>query len=341
MDGFWQEYLLAAQKKNINLDEKQKDLLQKLNKIAQNFRKSTFLKWKKQKIHGLYLFGSVGTGKTTVIDLFLEQFAGQKQQMHFSNFMNFAHEELNKYQNHKNPLQKIIKQYFSEIRLLIIDEFEIFDIANAMLVGEILQNIFKKKILLIIISNITPKNLYKNGLQREKFLQTIDLIEKKMEITELSNDFDYREQKELDFEQRLFMNVDLQKQFADLYKKTQLRTLIIKKREILLPHCYENYCFLDFENDVCQKNLGNHDFTVISKTFSTIFLQNIPIFNDQNQDACTRFINFIDKIYLHKVKLFFSAQATLENLFHGGIKQKEFKRTLSRLREMQSKDYCK
>lgn len=336
MIDFQQIYLNEISKTGLKKDLKQQKLLHVLEKnFATNERKKL---WKKRKFHGVYVYGSVGTGKSTVIDLFSQNFFDMKEMLHFSNFMHFVHEELQILQNQKNPLRIVIKKLSSEIQLLIIDEFEIFDIVNAMILGEILHEIIKNKLNLIVISNIPPHLLYKNGLQREKFLKTIALIEQSMEIFDLSNDFDYRREKDLHKEQRFFINLDVKKKFIDIYNQTEKKIFTIQNRNLILNHCIENECFLEFE-EICESNLGSQDYKMIAQNFSTIYLNNIPIFDKQNQDSCARFIKFIDKIYLHKVKLFCSAKTDLQNLFQDGMKKNEFKRTLSRLIEMQASDY--
>lgn len=323
-------------KNNLQTDKKQQQLLQILGEkfLQQNKNKL----WKRKKFHGLYIHGSVGTGKSTIIDLFFHNFLYKKQMMHFSNFMHYIHEELKKFKNQKNPLKILIKNLVSRYQLLVIDEFEIFDIANAMILGEILHEIIKNKLNLIIISNIPPSMLYKDGLQREKFLKTIELIEKSMKIFNLSNDFDYRRMKNPDVKQRFFINKDLTEEFAGIYQKTIKKIFIVQSRELILNHCIDDSVFLDF-SEICESNLGSQDYEMIVKNFNTIYLSNIPIFNSQNQDYCARFIKFIDKIYRYKIKFFFSAKANLENIFQSGIKKNEFKRTLSRLIEMQADDY--
>jgi cell division protein ZapE len=355
-----QRYQSDIQKRRIKTDDKQWQAVQRtqrlfseLNISSQNkesFLSSLF----KQKTHirGLYLWGGTGRGKTYLVDSFYECLPGNKKhRVHFHRFMLEIHQQLDELPKSPNPLNIIAANLAKKMNVLCLDEFHVHDIADAMLLAGLLKAMFEQGIILVATSNIAINNLYKNGLQRERFMYAIELLKKYTEEFDLGDGTDYRFNI-LDESDHLYIIDDLNtKEKGDdflLYKFTELapckpktnRSIEINNREIKYISYADDVIWFDFY-ELCQTNRSAHDYIEIAEHFQTILLSGIQVFEEQDDAAAKRFVHFIDAVYDHNVKLLASTAAVPEMLYQGIRMKFAFDRTISRLTEMGTENYLK
>jgi len=355
-----QRYQSDIQKRRIKTDDKQWQAVQRtqrlfseLNVSSQNkesFLSSLF----KQKTHirGLYLWGGTGRGKTYLVDSFYECLPGNKKhRVHFHRFMLEIHQQLDELPKSPNPLNIIAANLAKKMNVLCLDEFHVHDIADAMLLAGLLKAMFEQGIILVATSNIAINNLYKNGLQRERFMYAIELLNKHTEEFDLGDGTDYRFNI-LDESDHLYIIDDINtKEKGDdflLYKFTELapckpktkRSIEINNREIKYISYADDVIWFDFY-ELCQTNRSAHDYIEIAERFQTILLSGIQVFEEQDDAAAKRFVHFIDAVYDHNVKLLASTAAVPEMLYQGIRMKFAFDRTISRLTEMGTEQYLK
>jgi cell division protein ZapE len=300
------------------------------------------------KIKGVYLWGGVGRGKTYLMDLFFDCIPfSRKERTHFHRFMLSVHKELEKLQGEKNPLDLIAKSIARRVRILCFDEFFVSDIGDAMLLAGLLEALFKQGVVLVATSNINPNELYKNGLQRDRFVPAIHSINKNTFTIELKSGIDYRLQKLTTAMLYYSPNdekadAELLRSFHDLVpNQREIRENYIVKvldRNIVARYHAEDVAWFDFLA-ICDAPRSAFDYVEISKIFHAIIISGIPRFGERNDDKARRFVHLIDELYDRKVKLIASSDVSIANLYQGKGLAFEFKRTESRLLEMQSASY--
>ena len=295
---------------------------------------------------GLYFWGGVGRGKTYLVDTFFESLPiERKMRVHFHRFMQRVHHELTELAGEKNPLLLVADRIAAEARVMCFDEFFVSDIADAMLLGGLMEALFHRGVSLVATSNIVPKELYKDGLQRARFLPAIDLIEKYTVVVNVDSGVDYRlrtlEQAEL-WHAPLDAAAEsaLQNNFAALANGAAVEsaTIEINNRLVSLRGMVEGMAWLHFD-ELCRKPRSASDFIELAREFQTVLLEGVPIIGSDSEDAARRFINLIDEFYDRSVKLIVTAEAHPEALYQGRRLAFEYQRTLSRLQEMQSREY--
>ncbi len=297
-------------------------------------------------VRGLYLWGRVGRGKTYIVDTFFDCLAlQQKPRIHFHSFMRKVHGELKRLRHETDPLALIARRWAPELRLLCLDEFHVGDITDAMILGNLLAELFKNGVSLVATSNEAPSELYRDGLQRDRFLPAIGLLEKHLEVVELSGETDYRlralEQAEVYYWPHCDAVVDaLGQRFADIAPEPGAEggSIEIEGREIGTRRYADGIVWFDFDT-LCGGPRATGDYIEIALCHHTIVLSDVPVMDRDANDAARRFINLIDELYDRNVKLVVSAAAPPERLYDGQRLALPFKRTASRLREMQSHDY--
>lgn len=295
---------------------------------------------------GLYFWGGVGRGKTYLVDTFFDALPlPDKSRVHFHRFMQRVHDELTTLAGAKNPLDLVADRIAREARILCFDEFFVSDIADAMLLGNLMQALFRRGVTLVATSNIEPKDLYKDGLQRERFVPAIDLLYRYTRVVNVDSGVDYRlrtlERAEL---YHWPLDSGAEKALEDNF--TALAngyagigtTITINHRPVLLKRATEGMAWMTFD-ELCRKPRSASDFIELSRIYQTVLLEGVPIMSVGMEDAARRFINLVDEFYDRSVKLIMSAEAPAERLYQGSRLEFEFKRTLSRLQEMQSKTY--
>ena len=294
---------------------------------------------------GLYIWGPVGRGKSYLVDMFFEclPFA-DKQRIHFHSFMRSVHNELKKYPNEQDPLRLVAKRWASDIRVLCLDEFHVGDITDAMILANLLDALFENGVMILTTSNDKPSELYKDGLQRARFLPAIALIESKLRVIELAGPTDYRlralEQAEVYYSPHDEKTVDVLKaRFAAIAgPSVEGGSIEIEGRDIPTMARAEGAVWFDFAA-LCEGPRSVADYIEIAMCHHTIFLSGVPSLGNDNNDAARRFINLIDELYDRNVNLVISAATGPDAVYSGTRLEKFFRRTVSRLKEMQSHDY--
>lgn len=298
-----------------------------------------------KSVRGLYLWGGVGRGKTWLMDLFYDGLPGSdKQRIHFHRFMHRVHVSLRALGNTRDPLVKVAEDWASQCRVLCLDEFFVSDIADAMLLAGLLEQLFSRGMTLVTTSNIQPDGLYLDGLQRAKFLPAVELLKQHTHVLELGGDTDYRlrilEQSEiyhhpLDDAADRVMSAAFGRITAD---SEMLQELEINGRIFHTRRRGDGVVWFDFP-ELCQKPRGAIDYIEIARAFNTVVLSNVPQLAEEDSNATRRFITLVDEFYDRNVKLLISAATPIEDLYRGRRLAFEFERTRSRLTEMQSHEY--
>lgn len=295
---------------------------------------------------GFYLWGDVGCGKTMLLDLFYSHLPDQQLwRMHFHSFMQTVHQGLTELKNKREPLRRIARDIARQAQLLYLDEFQVHDIGDAMILAELLDALCANKTLILLSSNQKPGDLYRDGLQRARFLPTIALIEEKFQVVELISRCDYRlryiRQNGLyQIPHDAAAETWLDKSFHKLSsgKIIHGQGLKINGRIIkTVAHC--GHCAWFRFAELCATPRSATDYLEIARLFETVLLSEIPIMTGKD-DILRRFINLIDAFYDCKVRLIASAATLAKSLYTGqGAPARDFKRTVSRLTEMQSDHY--
>ncbi len=306
----------------------------------------TRIRGKQRKpVTGLYLWGGVGRGKTWLMDMFFDSLPGKdKQRIHFHRFMARVHAALKTMPSTRDPLKEIARQWAKHCRVLCFDEFFVADIADAMLLGGLLQALFAEGITLIATSNVAPDDLYRDGLQRAKFMPAIASLKQ----YSLSLHVDGRRDFRLRLLQRaeIFLQplsdhaeISLGKAFERLSPGGSLDArLEINSRILNSKQRSDGIIWFNFR-ELCEQATNTADYIEIARAFNTVLLSAVPSMNESNADASRRFINLIDEFYDRNVKMLISAACPIDSLYTGKRLAFEFQRTASRLTEMQSTDY--
>lgn len=299
-------------------------------------------------IRGLYFWGGVGRGKTWLMDIFFESLPfRRKMRSHFHRFMQRVHAELRTLSGEKNPLDIVADRFAREALVICFDEFFVSDITDAMILGTLFEKLFERGVTLVATSNIVPDDLYKDGLQRERFLPAIAILKKHVEVVNVDSGIDYRlrvlEKAEI-FHHPLDAAAEqsLEQSFRELARGMSDRGdegyLEINDRRMLVRHVADDIVWFDFD-ELCVRPRSASDYIEIARQYHAVLLSNVPRMDAADDDAARRFINLVDEFYDRNVKLILSAAAPVEALYAGGRLTFEFRRTQSRLLEMQSREY--
>jgi cell division protein ZapE len=295
---------------------------------------------------GLYLWGGVGRGKTWLMDLFYHSLPfKQKQRSHFHRFMQMVHNELRRHSDRADPLEIVAAHIAGKTRVLCFDEFYISDIADAMLLANLLRGLFDRGVTLVATSNCAPDELYKDGLQRGRFLAAIKSIKENTLVMNVDGGIDYR-LRHLEHARTWFDSrsgdaaAELQTLFAHLAQGegTENSTLEINHRKLKVKRSSDDVLWFDFK-ELCDGPRGSADYIELARCYHSIFVSDMPQLSATNDNQARRFINMVDEFYDRGVKLFVSAATAPEEIHTGTQLSFEFRRTLSRLTEMQSKEY--
>jgi cell division protein ZapE len=336
------------------------DLLQKLYEtlIAHHAKQESrgllsrlsryFSKQEPEPVKGLYFWGGVGRGKTYLMDNFYESLPfEQKMRVHFHRFMRRVHGELKQLSGHKNPLQKVAETISAEVRVICFDEFFVSDITDAMILGTLMEALFKRGVTLVATSNIEPDGLYKDGLQRARFLPAIALLKAHTQVVNIDGGIDYRlralEQAELYYsplgepaEHNLMACFRALVPCNDEIESNL--HIEIEGRSIAVRYVAEDVVWFDF-GAICDGPRSQNDYIELAREYHSVVISNVPGMGRDNDDQARRFINLVDEFYDRHVKLVISAARPLVELYGEGKLSFEFQRTVSRLLEMQSRDY--
>jgi cell division protein ZapE len=301
---------------------------------------------------GLYIHGAVGRGKSMLMDLFFDGVAVEnKRRVHFHEFMQEAHDlihqwrQSNKVSKTTEPIRPTAKLLADRNWLLCFDEFEVRDIADAMIVSRLFHAMFELGVVVVATSNRHPNDLYKDGLQRDLFLPFIAILQKRLEVLHLTDGLDYR----LDRLKGMSVyhmpsgpeaDAALDLAFDDLTdgRPGKSERVELRGREIVVPKAEGVVARFGFR-DLCESPLGPGDYLAIAKRYRSVIVSNVPVMNGERRDAARRFMTMIDTFYDNHVHMVFSADAPPQGLYSGDDWGFEFDRTISRLMEMQSADY--
>jgi len=297
-----------------------------------------------QATKGCYLWGDVGQGKTWLMDLFFSEAPiKSKKRFHFHEFMQHIHVALSQYSQQKDPLKAIAKSLVEETQLFCLDEFHVSDIADAMLLHGLLDEMYKRGAVFVITSNVMPDNLYKNGLQRGRFLPAIDLIKANNHILHLAGRIDYRLKNATtnsNYYCPLTPDTDLlleERFYALAIGETATDTPIsVNNRPIKTHANAKNIVWFDFD-DICGGPRAAVDYIALSQEYSVVIISNIYKMDESHDDLARRFINLIDAFYDSDVDLIVSATSWPNDLYSGRRFTFEFSRTVSRLEDIRSK----
>ena len=295
---------------------------------------------------GVYFWGGVGRGKSFLMDCFFDAVPyRRKKRIHFHAFMQRIHRDLQRFSGEADPLQQVAIQIARETRLLCFDEFHVSDIADAMILGRLLGALFEKGVVLVMTSNYPPERLYPDGLQRENFLPAIEMLMKNLDVFKLDAGTDYRlrtmEQVEIyhhpvDAAAELKMVDDFRKLAG--VEGEQGSHIEIMGRQIDAVRRAPGVIWFDFRALCCGPRSQN-DYLEIARSYHTVLLSNLPKMTPHQASEARRFTWLVDIFYDRKVKLVITADCPPDELYTMGTMSSEFLRTVSRLTEMQSREY--
>jgi len=297
-------------------------------------------------VKGLYLWGSVGRGKTWLVDAFHESLPfSKKRRTHFHRFMLEVHERRKQHADEQDPIGKVAADIAAEARVLCFDEFFVADIADAMILGRLTEVLFERGVTLVATSNAPPQQLYKDGLQRERFLPAIQRIQKHCAVLQLDSPTDYR--------LRALTHAEIYHSPCDAAAEANLAawfdeiapdegraggSLAVEGRKIAARKLADGVAWFDFAA-VCATARAAADYIELARTHHTVLLSRVPQLTPDDEDTARRFITLVDEFYDRGVKLILAADVPREKLYAGKRLAFEFQRALSRLVEMQSQEY--
>ncbi|MFZ2509037.1 MAG: cell division protein ZapE [Steroidobacteraceae bacterium] len=302
---------------------------------------------RQRPLRGLWLWGGVGRGKSFLADQFFAELPlAQKRREHFHRFMQRVHSELRQHRDKPSPLQYVAAGIAREAQVLCFDEFAVSDVADAMILAALLEALFRDGVTLVATSNLAPRNLYRGGLQRARFLPVISLIERHCRIMELDGGVDYRLRR-LERTQ-LFSGpdvLDAESNMAAEFERmaegpgVSQTTIDVLGRPVRALRMAEDLVWFEFQA-LCEGPRSAADYIEIARCYHTVFVSRVPVMDTGADDAARRFITLVDEFYDRGVKLILSAAAAApEELYRGERLAFEFRRTSSRLNEMQGREY--
>ncbi len=349
-------YRAMLDSRAIEHDSAQSEVLMELialSHVLLHYRpKSKFSEWL-SKPHkappGLYIWGDVGRGKSMLMDLFFDYVGVEKKRrVHFHAFMLEIHRRLHALRQIKaeDPILRVAHEIAKETWLLCFDEMQVTDIGDAMILGRLFSELFNRGVVVVCTSNRPVDDLYKDGLQRERFLPFIALFKEQLKMIELAGEQDYRLKhlKSLKTTYATPLNKKSELFLSEAFKELthhsipETRTLQLKGRLLEVKKTCGGVAWFSFP-ELCEQPLGAEDYLEIARCFHTVLLANIPVLGKEMRNEAKRFVTLVDALYEHKTKLIATAESLPQELYPTGDGSFEFARTASRLIEMQSENY--
>lgn len=299
---------------------------------------------------GLYIFGPVGRGKSMLMDLFFSSaIVERKRRVHFHAFMLEVHDTLHQWRLQKfqpdDVMAALADKISEEATLLCFDEFHVVNIADAMILGRLFEGLFERGVVVVATSNWAPDDLYKDGLQRDRFLPFIALFKEKLDVLELGAGRDYRLERLKDMRVYHYPLGELaRRQMAESFARLTANAepkpghLIVQQRRIEIIRQAAGVAWFSFD-DLCARPLGAADYLAIATHFNVVLIDDVPRLSPDRRDLARRFMTLIDALYEHRVTVIIAAEDAVERLYPSGDGAFEFQRTVSRLNEMQSVEY--
>ncbi len=348
------QYRRAVTRGELRADAAQENAVRKLNQLALALvekRAFSLFGKKPEPPRGLYIWGDVGRGKTLLMDFFFEEapIAG-KRRAHFNRFMVEVHARIHAERQRtgsSDPIPVIARGIAEDVRLLCFDEFQVTDVADAMILGRLFDQLFAEGVIIVATSNTAPDRLYEGGLNRQLFLPFIAEIKQRLEVVELNGPTDYRLQRIAGLNVYLTpLGRDTDAAMDAAWKRLtdckygKPTSLTVLGRQVPVPQAAHHVARFAFD-DLCARPLAAADFLAVAQEFHTLLLDHIPVLSPEMRNEARRFILLIDTLYDEGVKLVCSAAAPPQALYPAGDGAEAFRRTASRLAEMQSEDYLK
>ena len=353
----WRTYQAARTRPGHVRDRAQDDLAAALAALARRLeapakRQSGLLgrgwppRSKTAPIDGLYVWGGVGRGKTWLMDLFFDTLrVVGKRRLHFHRMMTWVHDRLRRLDGVRDPLASVADDISEQTRVLCFDEFMVSDIGDAMILGRLLQALFSRGIVLVATSNVPPDELYRDGLQRARFLPAIELIKRHTQLVHIDGGVDHRLR--LLRQAGIYLDAaaaDTEQRLAALFEECStgsVRTnevLPLNGRTITAKRSTDGVAWFSFD-ELCDSPRSQEDYIELARCYSSVLIDDVPLLGAQNDDAARRFVALVDEFYERRVKLIVAAEAPPAELYRGHRLAFEFQRSSSRLIEMQSEDY--
>ncbi len=355
----WERYQADLQREDFLYDAAQEQAVKHLQRLYDDFcqreqsrpsglgallRRLTGQK--PELVKGLYFWGGVGRGKTYLVDTFFEALpTDRKLRCHFHRFMHRVHQELKQLKGQVDPLEKIADKLADETDIICFDEFFVSDITDAMLLGTLFQYLFARGVVLVATSNIVPDDLYKNGLQRARFLPAIALIKANCVVVNVDSGVDYRlrtlEQAQIYLHPQ---NAEAMAKLNGYFDKLSVeprrqdRDLEVEGRTIQARREAEGVLMIDFRQ-LCDGPRSQADYMELARVYHSVLVVDVVQMTGAMEDVARRFIAMVDEFYERGVKLIMAAEVSMDQLYVGERLTFEFQRCLSRLQEMQSHDY--
>lgn len=297
-------------------------------------------------VRGLYLWGGVGRGKTFLMDLFFDTLPTRaKRRVHFHRMMREVHDRLRQLGRIEDPLESVATGIAGDTRVLCFDEFFVSDIGDAMILGRLLDGLFRRGVTLVATSNTPPHELYPDGLQRQQFLPAIELIEKHTDVCQIGGEVDYRLRLLERAGTYLFPDDGNARQrllqlFNDAASTDAFENcrLDVNGREVRARRVAKGIAWFEFA-EICDGPRSQNDYIELARWYPTVIVSGVPAFGEERDNEARRFVALVDEFYDRRVKLIVSARTGPASLYEGRRLAFEFERTASRLIEMQTTEY--
>jgi cell division protein ZapE len=344
----YQRYQERLQQHGFCADPAQQPILVALQHIADALAVPPITGWRRwlkqptEPIPGLYIWGSVGRGKTWLMDLFFEHLPEpRKQRLHFHHFMQQVHQRLAQLKHNKEPLDQLAAQMAADWRILCLDEFHVIDIGDAMIFAGLLRGLFRRGLILVTTSNVPPSGLYPNGIQRDQFLPAIALLEQHTRVLAAGGEQDHRQAVAAAGQAYQYpLNVTTTQRLQHLFRQLAAEThdpagqIRIQGRKINYQQRTPQVIWFEFQV-LCGPPRSQHDYIALADQYAIVFISDIPAMTADDDDPMRRFIALIDELYDRRKQVVISAAVPAAELYQGDRLTFEFQRTLSRLHEMQ------